>query len=163
MNFSFWPFLWFGLPGRLLIRARLKISSENEILERATHHGPIFLGGEIETSRLKISSEIKFSVEIENFDRERKLFWSRSTLWGPQMSRCARFESGSANEPNRANRIARFEKPKHLKNYSKDITANRMEFGVAIQIANRCDSIHCELCTADRLDGRNRAIQIEHR
>ena len=20
MNFSFWPFLWFGLPGRLLIR-----------------------------------------------------------------------------------------------------------------------------------------------
>ena len=34
-------------------RARLKISSENEIFERATHHGPTFCG-EMETSRLKI-------------------------------------------------------------------------------------------------------------
>ena len=33
-------------------RSRLKISIENEILERATHRGPIFCG-EIETSRLK--------------------------------------------------------------------------------------------------------------
>ena len=44
-------------------RSRLKISIENEIFERATHRGPIFCG-EIETSRLKISSE------IENFDRD---------------------------------------------------------------------------------------------
>ena len=44
-------------------RAGLKISSEIEIFERATHRGPIFCG-EIETSRLKISSE------IENFDRD---------------------------------------------------------------------------------------------
>ena len=44
-------------------RSRLKISIENEIFERATHRGPIFRG-EIETSRLKFSSEIK------NFDRD---------------------------------------------------------------------------------------------
>ena len=44
-------------------RSRLKISIENEIFERATHRGPIFCG-EIETSRLKFSSEIK------NFDRD---------------------------------------------------------------------------------------------
>ena len=44
-------------------RARLKISSENEIFERATHRGPIFVG-KFETSRLKFSSEIK------NFDRD---------------------------------------------------------------------------------------------
>ena len=39
-------------------RSRLKISIENDIFERATHRGPIFCG-EIETSRLKFSSEIK--------------------------------------------------------------------------------------------------------
>ena len=44
-------------------RSRLKISIENEIFERATHRSPIFVG-EIETSRLKFSSEIKF------FDRD---------------------------------------------------------------------------------------------
>ena len=43
----------------------LKISSENEIFERATHRGPIFCG-EIETSRLTFSSEIK------KFDRDQK-------------------------------------------------------------------------------------------
>ena len=26
MNFSFWPFLWFGLPGRLLMEKVLKMS-----------------------------------------------------------------------------------------------------------------------------------------
>ena len=46
-------------------RSGLKISSENEIFERARHRGPIFCG-EIETSRLKFSSEIK------NFDRDQK-------------------------------------------------------------------------------------------
>ena len=50
-------------------RSGLKISSENEIFERATHRGPIFCG-EIETSRLKFSSEIKISIEIKNFDRD---------------------------------------------------------------------------------------------
>ena len=45
-------------------RARLKISSENEIFERATHCSPFFVCGEIETSRLKISSEI-----LNFFDR----------------------------------------------------------------------------------------------
>ena len=60
-------------------RAGLKISSENEIFERATHHGPIFCG-EIETSRLKFSSEIK------NFDRDQKFrsgsnFFDRWALW----------------------------------------------------------------------------------
>ena len=56
------------------------------------------------------------------------------------LCRCARFESGSASELNRANRIARFEKnPKHLKKTSKDITANQTEFGVAIRIV-RCQS-----------------------
>ena len=60
-------------------RSRLKISIENEIFERATHRGPIFCG-EIETSRLKFSSEIK------NFDRDRKIsigikfFWSLGPL-----------------------------------------------------------------------------------
>ena len=44
-------------------RARLKISSENENFERATHRGPIFCG-EFETSRLKFASEIK------KFDRD---------------------------------------------------------------------------------------------
>ena len=44
-------------------RARLNISSEKEIFERATHRGPIF-GEEVETSRLKFSSDIK------NFDRD---------------------------------------------------------------------------------------------
>ena len=44
-------------------RSRLKMSIENEIFERATHRGPIFCA-EIETSRLKFSSEIK------NFDRD---------------------------------------------------------------------------------------------
>ena len=44
-------------------RSRLKISIENEVFERTTHRGPIFCG-EIETSRLKFSSEIK------NFDRD---------------------------------------------------------------------------------------------
>ena len=44
-------------------QARLKISSDNEIFERATHRGPIFVG-KIETSRLKFSSEIKI------FDRD---------------------------------------------------------------------------------------------
>ena len=60
-------------------RAGLKISSENEIFERATHRGPIFCG-EIETSRLKFSSEIK------NFDRDRNFrsgsnFFDRWALW----------------------------------------------------------------------------------
>ena len=60
-------------------RAGVKISSENEIFERATHHGPIFCG-EIETSRLKFSSEIK------NFDRDQKYrsgsnFFDRWALW----------------------------------------------------------------------------------
>ena len=45
------------------------------------------------------------------------------------MSRCARFESGSAREPNRANRIARFEKTSTFEKNSKDITANPTEFG----------------------------------
>ena len=53
-------------------RSRLKISIENEIFERATHRGPIFCG-EIETSRLKFSSEIK------NFDRD-QFFWSLGAL-----------------------------------------------------------------------------------
>ena len=60
-------------------RSRLKISIENEIFERATHRGPIFCG-EIETSRLKSSSEnqkfrsrLKISIEI-NF------FWSLGPL-----------------------------------------------------------------------------------
>ena len=44
-------------------RSGLKISSENEIFERATHRGPMFCG-EIETSRLK------FPIEIKNFDRD---------------------------------------------------------------------------------------------
>ena len=60
-------------------RAGLKMSSENEIFERATHRGPIFCG-EIETSRLKISSE------IENSDRDPKFrsgsnFFDRWALW----------------------------------------------------------------------------------
>ena len=60
-------------------RSRLKISIENEIFERATHRGPIFCG-EIETSRLKFSSEIK------NFDRDWKFqarlnFFDRWALW----------------------------------------------------------------------------------
>ena len=46
---------------------------ENEIFERATHRSPIFCG-EIETSRLKFSSEIK------NFDRDWK-FRSRSNVF----------------------------------------------------------------------------------
>ena len=54
-------------------RSRLKISIGNEIFERATHRGPIFCG-EIETSRLKFSSEIK------NFDRDWK-FRSRSNIF----------------------------------------------------------------------------------
>ena len=49
---------------------KIEISIENEIFERATHRGPIFCG-EIETSRLKFSNEIK------NFDRDQK-FRSRS-------------------------------------------------------------------------------------
>ena len=61
-------------------QARLKISSENEIFERATHRGPIFCG-EIETLRLK------FSSEIENFERDWKFrarlnFFDRWALWG---------------------------------------------------------------------------------
>ena len=60
-------------------RSGLKISSENEIFERATHRGPIFCG-EIDTSRLKFSSEIK------NFDRDQKFrsgsnFFDRWALW----------------------------------------------------------------------------------
>ena len=60
-------------------RSGLKILSENEIFERATHRGPIFCG-EIETSRLKFSSEIK------NFDRDQKfrsgsIFFDRWALW----------------------------------------------------------------------------------
>ena len=62
-----------------IFRSGLKISSENEIFERATHRGPIFCG-EIETSRLKFSSEIK------NFDRDQKFrsgsnFFDRWALW----------------------------------------------------------------------------------
>ena len=53
-------------------RSRLKISIENEIFERATHRGPIFCG-EVETSRLKFSSEIK------NIDRDWN-FRSRSNF-----------------------------------------------------------------------------------
>ena len=55
------------------LRARLKISSENYIFERATHRGPIFCE-EFETSRLKFSSEIEVSIEIENFERD-WIFW----------------------------------------------------------------------------------------
>ena len=60
-----------GLRHCCRFRSGLKISSENEIFERATHRGPIFCG-EIETSRLKFSSlEIKnFESEIRNFDRD---------------------------------------------------------------------------------------------
>ena len=61
-------------------RAGLKISSENEIFERATHRSPIFCG-EIETSRLKFSS-----LKIKNFDRDQKfrsgsIFFDRWALW----------------------------------------------------------------------------------
>ena len=61
------------------IRSRLKISIENEIFERATHRGPTFCG-EIKTSRLTFSSEIK------NFDRDWKFrsrsnFFYRWALW----------------------------------------------------------------------------------
>ena len=59
---------------RFSFSQRLKISIENEIFERATHRGPIFCG-EIETSRLKFSSEIKnFEIEIRNFDRDQTFF-----------------------------------------------------------------------------------------
>ena len=50
-------------------RARLKISSENEIFECATHRGPIFCG-EFDTLRLKFSSETKIPIEIEIFNLE---------------------------------------------------------------------------------------------
>ena len=59
-------------PGLASLNERSKkfeISSENEIFERATHRGPV-LSGEIETSRLKFLSEIKNSIEIENFERD---------------------------------------------------------------------------------------------
>ena len=64
-------------------RARLNISSENEIFERATHRGPIFCW-ENETSRLKFSS-----LKIEFFDRywknrARLNFFVRWALWGTQ-------------------------------------------------------------------------------
>ena len=49
-----------------------EFSSENEIFERATHRSPI-LCGEVETSRLTFSSEIK------NFDRDWK-FRARFTF-----------------------------------------------------------------------------------
>ena len=62
-------------------RARLKISSEIEIFECATHRSPIFCG-EIDTLRLK------FSIGIENFDRDWKFrsglnFFDRWALWVP--------------------------------------------------------------------------------
>ena len=53
-------------------RARLEISSENEIFERATHHGPcFFFVGEIETSRLEFSSEINQKQKIS----PKRKFW----------------------------------------------------------------------------------------
>ena len=61
-------------------RARLKISSENEIFERATHRGPIFFG-EIETSRSNIStSRSKISIEIKKVSIEIKTFFDRWAL-----------------------------------------------------------------------------------
>ena len=52
----------------------MKISSESENFERATHRGPIF-GGEFGTSRSK------FSSEIGNFERD--LFFLIVGLSGP--------------------------------------------------------------------------------
>ena len=74
-------------------RAGLKISSELEIFERATHRGPIFFCGEIETSRLKFSSEIK------NFDRDQKFrsgsnFFDRWALWGSLVVETVVLENG---------------------------------------------------------------------
>ena len=48
---------------KLRFRARVNMSSENEIFERATH-ATLFFCGEIETSRSK------FASEIQNFDRD---------------------------------------------------------------------------------------------
>ena len=59
------PFVLFfaGKTQRAQGSKKIEISSENEIFERAIHRGPIFCG-EIETSRLKFSSETK------KFDRD---------------------------------------------------------------------------------------------
>ena len=67
-------------------RSGLKISSENEIFERATHRGPIFCG-EIETSRLKFSSEIK-NVERDQKFRSGSNFFNRWALWVSVPPRC---------------------------------------------------------------------------
>ena len=51
---------------------KFEISSEIVIFERATHRGPIFCG-EIETVSRRdwnFRARSKFSIEIENFDRD---------------------------------------------------------------------------------------------
>ena len=52
------------------------------------------------------------------------------------MSRCARFESGSASEPNRANRVARFEKAKTFEKIVK--TSQRIERNLGLRFGS-CD------------------------
>ena len=58
MNFSFWPFLWFGLPGRLLIegfleevllrrvlrRRLVRVSIETEVFRRILRRGCVIEG-----------------------------------------------------------------------------------------------------------------------
>ena len=50
-------------------RSGLKISSENEIFERATHRGPIFVGKSRRRDR-NFRARSKISIETKNFDRD---------------------------------------------------------------------------------------------
>ena len=41
MNFSFWPFLWFGLSGRLLIEKKQKKTTESDSVLKTVWEGPL--------------------------------------------------------------------------------------------------------------------------
>ena len=104
-------------------RVRLKISSENEIFERATHRGPIFFCGEFETSRLKFSSEIKIFNRDWQFRARLKFL-----IFGP---------SGQRNRPNRR-------RTKYREHACQKIRPwKRLELYFPWTVLTRCPSFPC--------------------
>ena len=71
MNFSFWPFLWFGLPGRLLTLRAQRLKKFKIALRDWNFHSRDWkfqLWGILKVRDWKFQARLKFSISIENFN-----------------------------------------------------------------------------------------------
>ena len=103
MNFLFWPFLWFGLPGRLLtflgLAMKLPISKmDNHIITEFTPstEGPIFMNattscpfpntyrrflGERRSARQQTGAHLHFYVAFRTAGAYIKTFFASTAFW----------------------------------------------------------------------------------